>query len=121
VRCTNHHSIGSRRSGTGQVAAANRYPVRVPRFIAACPIRSVRPWLGRFFVAEDAGNTAEPVVVLSYGLWAQRFGADSTLVGRAVRLNGREYVVAGIARPELEDPQLARGGRRTATCGAWKA
>lgn len=35
-------------------------------------------------------------MILSHALWEGRFGADPGLVGRAIRVNGRELVVVGI-------------------------
>ena len=60
----------------------------------------VRPILGRTHVAEDAfpmdpksfGNPDPKLppnkVVLSYGLWQRRFGGDSSVIGRTIRLDG---------------------------------
>src|SRR5262249_53007781 len=49
----------------------------------------VQPALGRGFLPEeDKTRGSHPVVVLSYGLWQRRFGADPGLVGKAVNLNG---------------------------------
>lgn len=44
----------------------------------------------------DAAPGAEPVIVVSHGLWQRRFGADPALVGRTIRVNGRQVKVAGI-------------------------
>ena len=52
------------------------------------------PIAGRTFVASDA---VEPnSVVLSEGFWRRRFGADPTLVGRAITIAGRPQTVIGI-------------------------
>jgi putative ABC transport system permease protein len=55
----------------------------------------VRPIAGRTFSPEDE-RTRASVVVLSEGFWRNRFGADTTLVGRAITLDGRPYTVIGI-------------------------
>jgi putative ABC transport system permease protein len=56
----------------------------------------VKPALGRpFTVAEDEPGK-EQVVVLSHRLWARRFGADPSIVGRDVRLGGQPYQVLGV-------------------------
>ena len=53
---------------------------------------------GRTFLAEDDGApNANPVVVLSYGLWQRRFGGDSSVVGRRVTINAHAYTVIGVA------------------------
>jgi macrolide transport system ATP-binding/permease protein len=58
----------------------------------------VRPALGRgFLLEEDKTANTHPVVVIGYGLWQQRFGADPGLVGRTVSLNAYPYTVVGIA------------------------
>ncbi|HLN00154.1 MAG TPA: ABC transporter permease [Bryobacteraceae bacterium] len=58
----------------------------------------VKPALGRGFVPEeDQVPDRDPVVVLSYGLWRRRFGADPAIVGRAVILNNLRYTVVGVA------------------------
>jgi len=55
-----------------------------------------RPLLGRVFDPEEATTGKNAVVVLSYAFWRQRFGADSSIVGRDLSLNGRKYTVVGV-------------------------
>lgn len=60
----------------------------------------VRPALGRFFRAEeDSIQGAHPVAVLSHGYWRRRFGADTTIIGRPLLLNGQSVTVIGVAEP----------------------
>jgi putative ABC transport system permease protein len=63
--------------------------------------RAIRtePLIGRTFADEEATPGRDRRVVLSHALWVRRFGADSTLVGRTVRLNGEPHEVVGILRP----------------------
>jgi predicted permease len=51
----------------------------------------VHPALGSGFAAEHERPGAGGVVVLSHELWLRRFGGDSTIVGRTVRLAGRGH------------------------------
>src|SRR4051794_35400416 len=59
-------------------------------------ILGTRPLLGRDFVASDDQPQASPTVMISYGLWQQRFGGDSQVVGKSVTLNDRDYTVIGV-------------------------
>jgi putative ABC transport system permease protein len=62
----------------------------------------VRPALGRGFLPEeDKTASSHPVVVIGYGLWQRRFGADPALVRKTVRLNAYPFTVVGIAPPEF--------------------
>jgi predicted permease len=65
-----------------------------------------QPALGRLLTADDdLTPRAHAVVVLSESFWRRRFGGDSTLVGRNIRLNGYRYEVVGIAAKEFVGTQ----------------
>ena len=64
-----------------------------------------RPAAGRFFTAADAPRGGNPFVVLSFDAWQRRFHGDPQIIGRPVRINGREFVITGVA------PQGFRGMR----------
>jgi putative ABC transport system permease protein len=53
----------------------------------------VHPLIGSLFQPEDETSA---VVVLSESLWRQRFGADISVLGRAVQLDGVPYTVVGV-------------------------
>ncbi|HEX8335280.1 MAG TPA: ABC transporter permease, partial [Pyrinomonadaceae bacterium] len=57
----------------------------------------VRPTAGRFFLPEEEQAGHAPVVVLSHALWQRRFGADPSILGKSVTLDGRAYEVVGVA------------------------
>ncbi len=59
---------------------------------------------GRTFTAEDYQSGNERVVVIGYGLWQRRFGADRNLVGQKLTLNGQPYTVVGILPPAVQFP-----------------
>jgi predicted permease len=61
------------------------------------------PVAGRTFVAEDfkAQTTA---VVVSYGLWQQRFGGDPRTVGRTIQVDGAPSQVVGVMPSGFELP-----------------
>jgi putative ABC transport system permease protein len=57
---------------------------------------------GRTFLAHEYAKGAERVVVLSHGLWRDRFGADPAIVGRVITLDGQPYLAVGVTRPGVE-------------------
>ena len=56
----------------------------------------VGPFLGRAFSAEESADPKSSAVILSYELWQRRFGADESIVGRTIQLNGRTQTVTGV-------------------------
>ena len=62
----------------------------------------VQPALGRGFrPEEDRTPDAAPVAVFSDAYWRNHLGADPSIVGRTVTLNGRAFSVVGIAPPSF--------------------
>ena len=57
----------------------------------------VQPVLGRDFTPADADTAAARVLILSHGLWQNRFGRDSSIVGRQIALAGGSAQVIGVA------------------------
>ena len=66
-----------------------------------------QPLLGRGFTREDDRPGAPRVAVLSHGLWTRRFGADRSLVGRQLLLNGESFTVIGVMPPGFQYPAVA--------------
>jgi len=61
-------------------------------------VMGVRPTLGRGFLPEEGRVPgADPIVVLSYGLWARRFNFDPGIVGTTITLNSHPFTVIGVA------------------------
>ncbi len=82
-------------------------PVRVfGKAVSACffQIFGTRPAVGRFFLPEEEELGHEPVVVLSYGFWQQRFAGAPDVVGETLDLDGVRYTVVGVAPGDFVDP-----------------
>ena len=63
------------------------------------------PLLGRVLTDDDVrGGVAAPVIVISYSFWRDRFGGDSSIVGRTVRVNRSENTVVGVMGPDFSFP-----------------
>ncbi len=57
----------------------------------------VIPILGSGFSADNWKKGKDDVVLLDYGFWRERFGADPGIVGKTIELNGKPVVVVGVA------------------------
>ena len=69
---------------------------RVDGYFSALGVRAA---LGRAIGAGVDQGLPAPAVVVSDRLWRSRFGADASLVGRAVRLNDRPFTLIGVLPP----------------------
>jgi putative ABC transport system permease protein len=67
----------------------------------------VGPFLGRTFLPGDATPGAEPLVIVSYGLWQGKFGANRDLIGQALKLNNKNYTVVGVMPPDFQFPSAS--------------
>jgi putative ABC transport system permease protein len=65
-------------------------------------VLGVNALLGRTFTPEDSKPGQNTVVVLSYGLWQRRFGADPNVIGRKVILNAVDHTVIGVTPPDFK-------------------
>ena len=59
------------------------------------------PLHGRVFTSDEYDEGRNKVVVLSYGLWQQRFGGDANIVGRKLTLDDEPMTVVGVMRPDF--------------------
>jgi predicted permease len=76
----------------GQAATANFFDVT-----------QLTMTLGRGFSTDEE---RAPVVVIGERLWRRRFGADRTVLGRAILLSGQPFTVVGVAPPGFRGVDL---------------
>src|SRR6185369_11805251 len=62
------------------------------------------PTYGRLFIPQDEQAGHQPVAVVSDSLWRRRFGADPSLVGKTITLDGSNYTVVGVVPPGFQYP-----------------
>jgi putative ABC transport system permease protein len=72
----------------------------------------VAPLVGDAF---HKGRADADAVVLSYGLWTRRFGADRALVGREIVVNGRARRVAAVMPAGFAWPSIVGRGASSAS------
>ena len=66
----------------------------------------VKTPIGRLLQSGDELPEADPVAVLSDGLWKRRFGADPDVLGHSVTLNGKIYSIVGILPADSMSQEL---------------
>jgi putative ABC transport system permease protein len=81
-------------------------------------VLGVAPMLGRTFVGEEEQAGRDRVVVLSYGLWTRRYGADRSLVGKTISIDSQAYTVAGVM-PATFQFQFWSGERQLWVPAGW--
>jgi putative ABC transport system permease protein len=70
------------------------------------PMIGVQAALGRVFTAEEDQPGRNDVVVLSHSFWVRRFGADTNIIGRRLRMDGENISVIGVMSAAAEYTQL---------------
>jgi predicted permease len=65
-------------------------------------VLGVKPIRGQPFTKEQDLPNADPVVVISHELWSRSFGAEPSVVGRRVQIQGRQRTIVGIMPPGFD-------------------
>ena len=66
---------------------------------------ATQPFLGRLLTDEDDRSGGDNrVTVLSYGLWANRYGGDRDIIGRTVLVNSEPHTVVGVMPQGFDFP-----------------
>jgi hypothetical protein len=66
------------------------------------PMLAPRAELGRIFTPDEYRRNAERVVMLGHSLFMSRFGGDSSIVGKSIRLGQTSRRVVGVMSPDFQ-------------------
>lgn len=92
-------------SGEGQTERADGELVSGNYF----DVLGVVPALGRVFTQEDDQIPgASPIVVLSHGYWARRFGGSADILNKSLVVNGQPMTVVGVSRAGFMGVQIGQ-------------
>ncbi len=89
------------------------FPERLPAALVSedfFRVLGAAPHLGRLFTPSDYTSGAATTVV-GYGAWLRLWGADPSLVGRTISLDGTPTVVVGVMGDEFSPPEIETGHR----------
>lgn len=67
-------------------------------------VLGAEPAIGRAIRPDDAGPGGRNVAVLSHALWTRRYGADTDILDRTLRIDGQAYDVIGVMPPDFNFP-----------------
>ena len=70
------------------------------------PTLGVEPILGRVFTAQEE-NAHQPLAVISYALWMNRYNRDPNILGKPIVLDRKGYVILGVMPRSFEFPLQA--------------
>ncbi|HEY6384549.1 MAG TPA: ABC transporter permease [Candidatus Acidoferrum sp.] len=60
------------------------------------PMLGAKAVAGRLFLVDEDAPDRPATAVLSYGMWARRYGSDPRMLGKSITINGKTYEVVGI-------------------------
>jgi predicted permease len=91
-----HNLVAARRAGSNHPAES-----MVGEYVSGnyFSLFGIGAYAGRVFSPQDDHKGAEPVAVMNYRTWVQKYGQDPSIVGAAFSFNGRSFTVVGIAPP----------------------
>jgi hypothetical protein len=88
--------VGVRRIGSNQPAESQRSEYVSGNYFS---MFGIGPYTGRVLTPRDDRKGAEPVAVMSYRTWRQKYGQDPSVVGASITINGQPFTVVGITPP----------------------
>lgn len=62
-----------------------------------------RPFMGRYFLPEEAQPGKDHVAIITHKLWQGYFASDPNIIGKQIHLNGELYTVIGVQPPGQPD------------------
>lgn len=68
----------------------------------------VPPALGPGFNVDHFKEGNDGVALIAHGIWRDQFALDPNIVGRSVRINGRERTIVGVMPPGFQTPAKAQ-------------
>jgi putative ABC transport system permease protein len=98
--------------GVRRVGAKAQADTRNGEYVSGNFFRTmgVQPWIGRLMTEADDQEGAPSVAVMSYRIWKEKYGSDSSVVGAVYQINGHPFTVIGVAPPGFYGAKLAGWG-----------
>src|SRR5262245_10090236 len=76
--------------GAPEFLAGNAVPAELFQMLG------VEPVIGRTFTPQEDRPGAEPVLLLDYAVWQEKFGGDASVLGRTIVLANETHTIVGV-------------------------
>ena len=67
----------------------------------------VRPQLGRTLLPEEEERGKDQEIILGHALWQQRYASDPYIVGKSVKVDGKNFTIVGVMAKGFDFPMPA--------------
>jgi predicted permease len=104
---TSYESMGAYRSLSVNMTGGQGEPQHIDGASLTAellPTLGVRPQFGHVFTEEEDRESSPGTVILSYGLWLERFGGDRGILGTVIKLEDIPYTVIGVMPKDFYFP-----------------
>jgi predicted permease len=94
-------------SGGNDNLTGEREPERVGTIRVSSnllPMLGAQAASGRLFLPDEDAPDRPATAVLSYGMWARRYGSDPRMLGKSITIDGKNYEVVGILQQSFSLP-----------------
>lgn len=98
-------------SPAGMTLTGRGDPIQIPMWIVSgsfFEVLGVPAASGRTLSTQDDVLNSPPSVTISHALWRDRFGSDPSIVGEPLTLDGRAFIVTGVAPRGFAYPPTAQ-------------
>jgi len=94
---------GVRRSGSNQPSQSQQTQYVSGNYFSTF---GVDAYAGRTLLPQDDRPGADPVVVMSYSAWQEKYGKDPSVIGATFVFNGHPFTVVGVMPPTFYGDRL---------------
>ena len=96
---------------SGMTLTGRGDPIAIPMWVVSgnfFEVLGVPASLGRTLTSRDDVPNSSASVTISHALWRERFASDPAIVGQSLTLDGRPFVVTGVAPRGFAYPPVAK-------------
>jgi putative ABC transport system permease protein len=97
--------MGIRRMGSNQPAESQTTQYVSGNYFS---MYGIGAFAGRTFTMQDDQQGADPVAVMNYSTWQQKYGSDPSVIGATFTFNGQPLTIVGVMPPSFFGDRMER-------------